>query len=517
MEYNTVSKEIFFQTAQLFPVPIVIFAPDGTAVFVNQTSLEEYNISGPDQIVGKYNLLLDPVVNDKLGLQDYVRRAFEGEILSVLDVKAPFDELFSRYSARSEAFDVDALYKDIISFPLWNEDGSIAYIATVSITTRMYQGRSDIAKVKEYIEAHWMEEWSLDGTARIVHLSRHHFSRFFKKHTGMTPYSYYQEIKLKKLKEALWDTARSVTEAFNSCGIEYSGSIAKEFKKRFGMTPTQYRQMMADQAPAHDEKPQPALDDSDKQGAPGSSFPHSFGENIERLYQVLECFPLPINVFTPDGTVVFANRSILEMWNISEPAQIVGKYNLRRDSVVNDRLGLNEYAHRALRGETVLVPEVRVPLEDFSVWYAARNPHYDVVSMYVDILNFPVHDERGRLAHVVSVFLTKRIYQGQADIAKAKEYIENHWLEEFDIDQASQAVHLNRYYLSHLFKRHTGMTPYSYYQDIKIRKLKETLCDKNLSVHEAFAACGLSYHGNFVKIFKEKVGMSPSKYRKSIT
>ena len=71
---------------------------------------------------------------------------------------------------------------------------------------------------------------------------------------------------------------------------------------------------------------------------------------MELLYQVLERFPLPIKVFTPDGNVVFANRTMLEMWNISEPAQLIGKYNLINDPVVNERLGLSEYVHRTCQG-----------------------------------------------------------------------------------------------------------------------------------------------------------------------
>ena len=157
-----------------------------------------------------------------------------------------------------------------------------------------------------------------------------------------------------------------------------------------------------------------------------------------------------------------------------------------------------------------------MPLEDFTVWYEARNPHNDIVSMYTDILNFPVRNKRGRFTHIVSVFLMTRIYQGQADVARAKEYLENYWREEFDIDKVAGIVHLSRSHLVRLFKKHTGLTPYSYYQELKINRLKEALCDNNLSVTEAFASCGIEYHGNFAKLFKEKVGMTPSRYKKSM-
>ncbi|KUG03357.1 transcriptional regulator, arac family [hydrocarbon metagenome] len=239
------NDSLLFQIVDLFPMPIEIFAPDGTTVFVNRAFLEEYNISGPDQIVGKYNLLKDPVVNDELGLREYLLRAFEGETLSASDVKVPFKDMSSRYNTRNEDFDVEALYKDINSFPIWDGNNNIAYIVNVFVTTRMYQGRSDIAKAKEYIETHWLEEFDMDKVAQLVNLSRYHFSRLFKKHTSMTPFSYYQEIKIKKLKEALCDKNLSITEAFAACGEDYKGNYLKIFKEKTGMTPSQYRKTAA--------------------------------------------------------------------------------------------------------------------------------------------------------------------------------------------------------------------------------------------------------------------------------
>ena len=112
------------------------------------------------------------------------------------------------------------------------------------------------------------------------------------------------------------------------------------------------------------------------------------------------------------------------------------------------------------------------------------------------------HDNH-RLAYVVHVFVTSKLYNGKKEIVKAKEYLDRHWLEEFD-------------HFSRLFKRYTSMTPFSYYQGLKINKLKEQLCDQNLSIGDAFSACGLDYNGNYARVVKEKVGMTPSQYRKTL-
>jgi len=237
--------------------------------------------------------------------------------------------------------------------------------------------------------------------------------------------------------------------------------------------------------------------------------------SVEALFQVAELFPIPIQIFSPDGTTVFANRAVLEMWNILDAQQIVGRYNLLKDHVVNERLGLADYVHRIFGGEILLVPDVKVPLDAFSQWYRARDPGFGVESMYTDILNFPVRGEHAAITHIVSVFLSTRMYRGKADIARAKEYIEKRWLEEFDLDGVAGYVHLSRYHFARLFKKHTGMTPYGFYQDIKIGKLKQALRDTNSTITEAFAACGMEYSGSMARLFKEKTGMTPSQYRRS--
>lgn len=232
---------------------------------------------------------------------------------------------------------------------------------------------------------------------------------------------------------------------------------------------------------------------------------------------MLEFFPIPIKVFNRDGDVIFVNQAVLEMWNILNSSQMVGKLNIRNDYLVNEDLGLKNYVEHTFKGELVVVPDVMVPLEDFAKKYKARSFNYDIRIMYTDILNFPLADKNGDFNYIVSVFLTTRIYKGNIDTAKAKEYIDNHWQEEFDINKIAKNIHLSTSQLTRLFKNDTGMTPYSYYQSIKINKLREALCNKNLSISQAFSACGLEYHGNYAKLFKKCVGMTPTEYKKAFT
>ena len=234
----------------------------------------------------------------------------------------------------------------------------------------------------------------------------------------------------------------------------------------------------------------------------------------EGLFQTAQLFPIPIQIFKRNGDIVFINEAVLKMWNVKDSSQIIGKYNLIRDPFANGQLELKDGIPKAFAGEVVLIPDVRIPLEDFWEWYKTRSPVYDIEAIYTDILNFPVLDGEGKMAYMVAIFFTSRIYQGNPEVARVKEYIENNWREEFDIESIAKAVCMSSSHLVRLFKKHTGMTPYSYYQEIKVNRLKKALRDKNLSISQAFLSCGFKYPGNFARFFKSQVGMTPSQYRK---
>ncbi len=123
-------------------------------------------------------------------------------------------------------------------------------------------------------------------------------------------------------------------------------------------------------------------------------------------------------------------------------------------------------------------------------------------------------NDMNRVVFVVALLINRRVYRGKSEIEKAKEYLESYWMDKFNADETAKAACLSKAHFTKLFKKHTGVTPYEYYINIKIGKLKEKLLDTNLSVAQAFAACNMDYNGHSAKLFKDKVGVSPSEYRK---
>lgn len=235
-----------------------------------------------------------------------------------------------------------------------------------------------------------------------------------------------------------------------------------------------------------------------------------FGQE-ELLAKVVEFFPYPIQVYDMDGTSVLVNRAMLTEYHISSPDMIVGKYNVLKDPAVIATGKLHELK-RAFKGETVFFQDVRVPLEEITEKYDIRD--LDIEAIYQDITLFPITDGMKRVIYVVALLINRRVYRGKDEIEKAKEYIESHWMDRYNASETAKAACLSKAHFTKLFKKHTGVTPYQYYINYKISKLKEKLLDTNLSVAEAFAACNIDYNGHFARLFREKVGVSPSVYRK---
>lgn len=254
----------------------------------------------------------------------------------------------------------------------------------------------------------------------------------------------------------------------------------------------------------------------DRQDDLADTFQKLFISDKEALLtKAIEFLPYLIHVFAPDGTTVFVNEAVLKQYGITRSVleeTVIGKYNVLQDPSVAESFPSGAL-ERAFAGETVYCQDVKIPLDILAERYGVQD--YDMEAMYQDITTFPIFDDAGEIAYVVGIQIVRRIYRGKEEIERAKETIETHWMDAFNVNEASKAAGLSRTHFSRLFKKHTGMTPHEYYINFKIGKLKEKLADENLSISQAFAACGLDYNGHFAKVFKEKTGFSPSQYRKS--
>ena len=235
----------------------------------------------------------------------------------------------------------------------------------------------------------------------------------------------------------------------------------------------------------------------------------------DMLAKIIECFPYPIHVYVPDGTLVLTNQACLNVMHIPSKDKVVGVFNVLKDPII-DLWGedTRNQILKSFQGETVHFYDLVMPIQNLLRKFGSEEICAEI--SFQNVTCFPIFADNNQLAYVVHVFITARRYDNAAKTLMAKKYIEENWGEEFDLNKIAQAVNLSKHHFARLFKKDTAVTPFKYYQDIKIRMIKDKLCDTSLSVSEAFSACGVDYSGNYAGVFKEKVGMTPSQYRKLI-
>lgn len=81
------------------------------------------------------------------------------------------------------------------------------------------------------------------------------------------------------------------------------------------------------------------------------------------------------------------------------------------------------------------------------------------------------------------------------------------------IKQCGEAMNMSGSYLSDLLKIETGRSAKDHIHSYLIEKAKSTLLNSTYSISEIAFSLGFEYSQHFSKLFKSKVGLSPSKYR----
>ena len=102
-----------------------------------------------------------------------------------------------------------------------------------------------MAHVRRYLEDNYMFDISLDSVGEILHISPAYLSAQFKKYQKMNFLDCLTELRINAAKELLSDPFRSSAEVASMVGYEDASYFARAFKKRTGVTPTQYRRQAA--------------------------------------------------------------------------------------------------------------------------------------------------------------------------------------------------------------------------------------------------------------------------------
>lgn len=99
-------------------------------------------------------------------------------------------------------------------------------------------------------------------------------------------------------------------------------------------------------------------------------------------------------------------------------------------------------------------------------------------------------------------------------IRDVKNFIDLNFTNKITLDSLCRIASLSKSQLINLFKLHYNITPVEYIIQLRLDEAKQLLIDINLSVHDVAREVGYDDIFYFSKLFKNRFGESPSKYRK---
>ena len=101
--------------------------------------------------------------------------------------------------------------------------------------------RWQLNRALELFEANLDRPIRLEEVADAVRLSASHFSRAFHQSVGEPPARYLRRYRVKRAREMLLLTSKSVSEIALNCGFADQAHLTKTFSRIVGVTPAAWR------------------------------------------------------------------------------------------------------------------------------------------------------------------------------------------------------------------------------------------------------------------------------------
>ena len=83
--------------------------------------------------------------------------------------------------------------------------------------------------------------WTLKEMAQSVRLSERHLQKLFKSEAGVSPITFLRDLRLDRACRFLEDSSLLIKEIGVEIGMPNDSHFTRDFKKRYGMTPSDYR------------------------------------------------------------------------------------------------------------------------------------------------------------------------------------------------------------------------------------------------------------------------------------
>ncbi len=117
------------------------------------------------------------------------------------------------------------------------------------------------------------------------------------------------------------------------------------------------------------------------------------------------------------------------------------------------------------------------------------------------------------LAHIHTSEISARTGHGDGAIVEAARAIMQEHLEEgLEVETLAHRVGVSYARLLHVFRHYTGLTPYQYFLQLRVRRAQELLREPGVSIKEVAARMRFENQYYFSRLFKKKTGVAPTEW-----
>jgi AraC family transcriptional regulator len=98
-----------------------------------------------------------------------------------------------------------------------------------------------LRKVTDAMNARLSDQFSLATFAGLAELSEYHFSRMFKRATGLSPSQYFIRLRMLRARHLLLETRLTIIDVGLEVGYSSPGHFSQVFRREVGVTPSEFR------------------------------------------------------------------------------------------------------------------------------------------------------------------------------------------------------------------------------------------------------------------------------------
>ncbi len=118
-------------------------------------------------------------------------------------------------------------------------------------------------------------------------------------------------------------------------------------------------------------------------------------------------------------------------------------------------------------------------------------------------------------AHIACACFKTESEKSNSIYAMTRRYINQHFTDHnLDVSKLGEVFNMTGFYISRIFKQHSGMKVTSYINELRIGRAKKMLVENtNMKIVDIGAGVGFDNQRTFLKVFKECEGITPTQYR----